>query len=149
MKNCKALADGLQKNGLELVTGGTDCHMLLANVKKPRGVDGERVAKLFDTFNISLNKNTVPGDKSAIVPSGIRLGTHSMTTRGFVEKDFYEVANFINRGIDLVAAVKKECGGPKLLDFNRWIKKNAGSDDRIVKLKKEVTDFCNQFPYVD
>lgn len=71
-----------------------------------------------------MNKNTIPGDKSAIVPSGIRLGTHSMTTRGLVEKDFDEVVNFIDRGINLVKDVKKECGGPKLLDFKKWLNKN-------------------------
>ena len=95
--------------------------MVLANVKV-KGVDGERVAQLFDKVNISLNKNTIPGDKSAIVPSGIRLGTHSMTTRGFVEKDFTEVANLIGRGVEVVKQVKKECGGTKLVDFKKWLK---------------------------
>jgi glycine hydroxymethyltransferase len=148
LKNIKVLGETLEKKGFKLATGGTDLHLILVNVKT-KGVDGERVAQLFDYINISVNKNTIPGDKSAIVPSGIRLGSHCMTTRGLVEKDFVEIGSFIDRGIDLVKAVKDECGGTKIVDFKNWLKKAGGSDPRFTKLKDEVTKFSNQFPYVE
>lgn len=146
LKNIKVLGESLEKKGFKLATGGTDVHLILVNVKT-KGVDGERVAQLFDYVNISLNKNTIPGDKSAVIPSGIRLGSHCMTTRGLVEKDFVEVANFIDRGIDLVKVVKDECGGSKVSDFKAWLKKNGTQDPRITKLRDEIISFSSQYPY--
>jgi Glycine/serine hydroxymethyltransferase len=148
LKNIKHLGECLEKKGFKLATGGTDVHLILVNVKA-KGVDGERVAQLFDYINISVNKNTLPGDKSAIVPSGIRLGAHCMTTRGMTEKDFEEIANFIDRGVELTKQIKEECGGPKIADFKNWLKKNAQTDQRIVKLREEVISFCSKFPYVE
>jgi glycine hydroxymethyltransferase len=148
LKNIKVLGESLEKKGYKLATGGTDLHLILVNVK-PKGVDGERVAQLFDYINISVNKNTLPGDKSAVVPSGIRLGAHFMTTRGLIEKDFLDVGNFIDRGIELVKSVKDECGGTKIADFKNWLKKSGGSDPRFTKLRDEVVHFCNQFPYAE
>jgi glycine hydroxymethyltransferase len=67
--------------GYHLVGGGTDNHLVLVDVKKSRGVDGARVERVLELVNISVNKNTVPGDTSAMMPGGIRMGAPAMTTR--------------------------------------------------------------------
>lgn len=87
LKNAKRLASQLQQRGYHLVSGGTDNHLLLVDLR-PNGMDGARAEKVLEMISIAVNKNTVPGDKSAFTPGGIRMGTHAMTTRGLVEKDF-------------------------------------------------------------
>jgi glycine hydroxymethyltransferase len=82
--------------GYTLVSSGTDNHLILVDLK-PSGIDGARVQLVLDKLHITLNKNSVPGDKSAVVPGGIRIGTPALTTRGFTEADFVAVANFIDR----------------------------------------------------
>jgi len=73
MSNAKALAKGLLSRGYELVAGGTDNHLLLWDLR-PKGMDGSRVERISELCEISVNKNTCPGDKSAFNPGGIRLG---------------------------------------------------------------------------
>lgn len=82
LKNCKALADALLSKGYELVGGGTDNHLVLVNLKKSRaGLDGARVERILELANIATNKNTIPGDVSAMTPGGIRMGTPALTSR--------------------------------------------------------------------
>jgi len=78
---------------------------------------------LLEAVNIYTNKNTVPGDKSALVPSGLRLGAPAMTSRGLNDKDFNEIVNFIDRSVIIANNVKKEAG-KRVADFKAWIKKN-------------------------
>lgn len=68
-------------------------------------------------MNLAINKNTVPGDKSALVPSGIRIGSPAMTTRGCKEADFVETMRFIDRAVEIVNKVNKKSKGKKLKDF--------------------------------
>merc|ERR1719506_3143538 len=84
VKNSKAMCEGLQALGHEIVSGGTDNHLVLINLKA-KGVNGAKVETICDLVNIATNKNTVPGDKSALNPSGLRLGTPAMTSRGLLE----------------------------------------------------------------
>ena len=86
----------LMSKGYELVSGGTDNHLILVDLK-PAGVDGARVQSVLDLASITVNKNSVPGDKSAIIPGGVRIGTPALTTRGFKEDDFVKVADFLDR----------------------------------------------------
>ncbi len=86
----------LTELGYTLVSGGTDNHLVLVDLK-PSGVDGARVQNVLDLVGITLNKNSVPGDKSAVVPGGVRIGTPALTTRGFTEKDFERVADLFDR----------------------------------------------------
>lgn len=79
-----------------MISGGTDNHLILVDLK-PQGIDGNRVQHVLDMAHVTLNKNAVPGDKSAMVPGGIRVGTPAMTTRGFKEDDFRRVADIIDR----------------------------------------------------
>jgi glycine hydroxymethyltransferase len=91
MSNCKALCDEMQKLGYKIVSGGTDNHLILVNLKQSKGIDGARVETVCNKAMITLNKNSVPKDKSAVVPGGMRLGTPAMTSRGFKEDDFRHV----------------------------------------------------------
>lgn len=75
---------------------GTDNHIVLVDLR-PKGIDGSRVERVLELAHIACNKNTVPGDKSALVPGGVRLGSPALTSRGFVEADFDKVAEFVER----------------------------------------------------
>ena len=85
VKNSQALATRLVELGYTLVSGGTDNHLVLLDLR-PKGLDGARVEAVLEKAEITLNKNSVPGDKSAIVPGGIRIGAPAMSTRGLVEE---------------------------------------------------------------
>ena len=93
--NAKALAATLQEEGLDIVTGGTDTHLLLVDVRKA-GLTGKVAEHVLDEVNITCNKNTIPFDpESPFVTSGIRLGSPALTSRGFVEEDFVEIGRII------------------------------------------------------
>ncbi|SDL04370.1 serine hydroxymethyltransferase [Lacicoccus qingdaonensis] len=95
IKNAQALAKGLTDNGLRVVSGGTDNHIVLVDVKS-FGLTGKQAEEALDEIGITCNKNTIPFDKeSPFVTSGLRLGTPAMTTRGFKEKDMEEVAKLM------------------------------------------------------
>ena len=95
VKNAKAFAEGLKAEGFRLVSGGTDNHLILVDVRN-KNLTGKEAEKLLDTIGITCNKNTIPFDPaSPFVTSGIRLGTPAATTRGFKEEDFKEVASIM------------------------------------------------------
>lgn len=96
VKNAKALANAMQQNGFELITGGTDNHLILTDVKKSFDVDGDEVQIALDKVGITVNKNAIPDDPlPAFRPSGIRLGTPAITTKGFKEADMVKIAEWI------------------------------------------------------
>lgn len=145
-KNAKALADKLLELGYTLVSGGTDNHLVLVDLK-PSGVDGARVQKVLDEASITLNKNSVPGDKSAVVPGGVRIGTPALTTRGFTESDFIKVAEFIDRGCKIAVDLKKNTPGDgKLRAFNKYLNEQGGQRSDLKQLKEDVEKFASQFP---
>jgi glycine hydroxymethyltransferase len=95
ISNAKRLADSLQKEGLKLVSGGTDNHLLLVDVQS-LGLTGKVAEKVLDEIGITVNKNTIPYDpQSPFVTSGIRIGTAAVTSRGFGEADMDEIASII------------------------------------------------------
>ena len=95
VKNAKAFAEGLKTEGFRLVSGGTDNHLILVDVRN-KNLTGKEAEKLLDNIGITCNKNTIPFDPaSPFVTSGIRLGTPAATTRGFKEEDFKEVASIM------------------------------------------------------
>eukprot|EP00898_Chlorokybus_atmophyticus_P001969 jgi/Chlat1/2773/Chrsp187S02949 len=148
IKNCAAMAARLQEKGYKLVSGGTDNHLILVDLR-PTGVDGARAEAVLDLAHITLNKNSVPGDKSAVVPGGVRIGTPALTSRGFTEEDFVKVADFIDRGIQLALAAKKSTPGekPKLADFKEYIlSPDCKERDAILALKAEVEALATSFP---
>ncbi|MBR4949384.1 MAG: serine hydroxymethyltransferase [Clostridia bacterium] len=95
VKNAKALGEGLLAEGFDLVSGGTDNHLLLVDLRK-FGITGKELSNRLDEVNITANKNAIPNDpESPFVTSGIRLGTPAVTTRGFNEEDMIEIAKLI------------------------------------------------------
>ena len=122
--NAKVLADTLRDNGFRIVSGGTDNHLLLVDVKSSIGMTGKEAETLLDTINITINKNTIPYDsEKPFITSGIRLGTPAMTTRGFGCEDFVKVGNIIS-----------EC------------LKNKDDKKVLRRLKKEVLELTDKHP---
>ena len=99
-----------------MTSGGTDNHLWVADMR-PKGTDGSRVETVLDHVGIAINKNTVPGDKSPLFPSGIRLGSPAMTTRGCKEADFIEIMKLIERATAIAVAIANKSTGTKLKDF--------------------------------
>ena len=144
--NARALARRLTELGYTIVSGGTDNHLILVDLK-PSGIDGARVQTVLDLVSITLNKNSVPGDKSAIVPGGIRVGTPALTTRGFIEQDFEKVADFIHRGVEIAKSIKEATPQPaKLADFVAFANSEGPSRPDVQALKQEVEEFASVFP---
>jgi len=144
VSNAAALAQRLSQLGYSLVSGGTENHLVLVDLK-PKGVDGARVETILDLCQITLNKNSVPGDRSAIVPGGIRIGAPALTTRGFVEEDFEKVADLVHRGIQIAVDLKARTPGEgKLKDFKAFVK--SQSFPEIDALKADVNEFALAFP---
>ena len=79
---------------MKLITDGTDCHLIMWDVR-PHGLTGSKVDKVLDTMHITTNKNSVVGDRSAINPGGIRIGTPAMTTRGMREPEMVRICTFL------------------------------------------------------
>ena len=96
ISNSKAMCNEFKKLGVKIITGDTDNHLMLIDVKSSFGLTGKEAEKILDEINITVNKNTIPYDsESPMVTSGIRVGTPAMTTRGFKEEEFIEVADII------------------------------------------------------
>ena len=112
IKNAKALEESLKEEGFRLVTGGTDNHLLLIDVKSSCGITGKKAQRLLDEINITANKNAIPFDtEKPFKASGIRVGTPAMTTKGFKEDDFREVGKIIAYRLknEETDEVKNEC----------------------------------------
>ncbi|KAK3234904.1 Serine hydroxymethyltransferase 3, chloroplastic [Cymbomonas tetramitiformis] len=142
-KNCSAMADRLIELGYDLVSGGTDNHLVLVDLKN-KGIDGARVETVLDACHITLNKNSVPGDTSALVPGGIRIGTPAMTTRGLKEEDFVVVADLIDRGVKIATEVKAAAAGPKLKDFKECLA--SSPPEALAQLEEDVFTLARPFP---
>ncbi len=122
VKNARALADELMNQGIRLVTGGTDTHLILADLQK--FCVGKEAESALDEVGITVNKNMIPFDpKTPFNPSGIRLGTPAITTRGMKESEMKEIGRFI-------ATVVKNHDNPAVKE----------------KIKQEVLELCKQFP---
>merc|ERR1712210_316499 len=107
VKNAQRLAEGLLKLGYNIVTGGTDCHIVHVDLKRsPVAISGAKGELVLEEVNVSCNKNTVPGDKSALNPSGVRLGTPALTTRGMKTEDMETVVKFLHRAFQLGVEVQ-------------------------------------------
>ena len=122
------LAEDLMKRGHKLVTNGTENHLLVMNVRD-LGLTGSKYEKLCDQVHITVNKNTILGDKSAVTPGGIRIGTPAVTSRGYYEKDILEVSRYLDEVAKLAVDIQKQ-SGPKLAAFSKMI----GEDERVKAL---------------
>lgn len=151
MANSQVLANAMMEKGYSLVSGGTDNHLCLTDLR-PQGVNGGKVERVLELSNIALNKNTVPGDVSALNPGGIRMGTPALTSRGMEGDDFKDVAEFVHRGICIAKDIQAHAGTKKLVEFRKHLNASVeeGGDDKfgVNNLKQEVIEFAKQFPTV-
>ena len=121
VKNAKRLAEELQKRGFKLVTGGTSNHLILADIHSSFGIDGKEAEIAMDKIGLTLNANAIPNDPlPRFRPSGIRLGTPAVTTRGAKEDDMEKIAEWMRQSID-----------------------NRDNDDALAEFRKEVVEFCH------
>jgi glycine hydroxymethyltransferase len=141
VKNCRAMAEALTKMGYKLAGGGTDNHLILLDVR-PFALTGSKVEKVAERVSMSLNRNCVAGDKSALAPGGVRIGTPAMTTRGMLEEDFIKVAGFIDRIVKICVEIQ-ERKGKKLVDFEKGIDEHEG----VALLRKDVEAVGVSLPY--
>lgn len=122
--NAQVLADEMQKLGFELVTGGTSNHLILADVNKSFGIDGKVAESALDAIGLTVNANMVPDDPlPPFRPSGIRLGTPAITTRGFKREDMAQIADWMKQAID-----------------------NRDNPAKLAELCEEVTTVARKFP---
>jgi len=123
LENAKILAKSLENGGLRLVSGGTDNHLMLVDLR-PKGITGKVVEKALDKAAITVNKNTIPFDpEKPFVTSGIRLGTPALTTRGMGTAEMEIIGGFINEAID-----------------------NVDNEDHLEKIRGKVVELCRKFP---
>ncbi len=126
VKNAKILGDVLKQRGLDLVSGGTDTHLLLVDLR-PKGLTGDVVAQKLEEAHITCNKNAIPFDpQPPKITSGIRVGTPAGTTRGFKEKEFTLIGNWIGDIIDALAA--------------------GNAEKTIEEIRQKVLVLCEKFP---
>lgn len=143
VKNAKRLSDGLIKRGYPIATGGTDTHMILVDLRSQQ-ITSPNAEYILKMISIACNKATVPGDGSVYDPSGIRLGTPALTTRGFIESDIDVVVDFIDRGLQLSKEIAL-VSGAELADFTEA----CHSDhflNKIAAIRDEVESFGVKFP---
>ena len=122
IKNAKTLAQELQAKGFDIVSGGTENHLLLLDLRN-KGIDGDTLSKALNAVNIETNKNTIPFDTaSPLKPNGVRLGTPAVTTLGLKEQNMETIAEFISQVVD-----------------------NIDNLTKLTQIKNEVITFINQF----
>ncbi|KAL6240094.1 hypothetical protein BDW75DRAFT_235923 [Aspergillus navahoensis] len=145
IKNAKALENEFKAIGHKLVSDGTDSHMVLVDLR-PKSLDGARVEAVLEQINIACNKNSIPGDKSALTPCGIRIGAPAMTSRGMGEEDFKRIARYIDQAINICKSVQAELpkDANKLKDFKAKVA--SGTVPEINDLRKEIAAWASTFP---
>ena len=139
-KNAQAMAKRLMEHGHTLISNGTENHLILLDLR-PHGLTGSKAEKVFELSSITLNKNAVAGDTSALMPGGIRIGTPALTSRGFLEEDFVKVADLIHEGIQICIKVQEK-SGKALKDF---IPALEGNPD-IAALKQKAEQLATSKP---
>merc|ERR1712032_1214949 len=133
-KNAQALGTSLRNCGFDLVSGGTDNHLVLIDLRS-KGLNGTKGEITCEQASIVMNKNTIPGDKSAMNPNGLRVGAPAMTSRGLMEDDFKRIGEFIGQAVDIGVDVQKQTG-PKLVEYKKVL---IGSPPgKLLELKAEV-----------
>eukprot|EP01001_Neometanema_parovale_P004419 NODE_1622_length_1659_cov_95.992188_g1543_i0.p1 GENE.NODE_1622_length_1659_cov_95.992188_g1543_i0~~NODE_1622_length_1659_cov_95.992188_g1543_i0.p1 ORF type:complete len:464 (-),score=152.72 NODE_1622_length_1659_cov_95.992188_g1543_i0:204-1595(-) len=138
--NAQRLAKTMMGMGYKMMTDGTDNHLLLWDLR-PQGLTGSKMEKVMEAVSISVNKNSVFGDKSAANPSGIRMGTPALTTRGMSEEDMDQVAAFIDRSVKIAQAIQEK-EGKMLKNFLPALEK----DTAIAELREAVEAYASKFP---
>ena len=147
--NAKAMADEFIKQNITLVSGGTDNHLMLLDLSK-EGNLGAQLEYALDVAHITANKNTIPGDTaSPFYPSGLRIGTPAVTTRGMKEKEMRQIATWIVRIIHHIKDYKLPEDKTTRGTFMAQFKKTMDTDVLLTTIAKEVKQFTSQFPVFD
>ncbi len=147
VKNADALAKALIKGGAELVSGGTDNHLILLKCGKGRGAIVEIA---LDAVGLTANKNTIPGEPSSpFYPSGVRLGTPSITTRGMKVREMKMIAKWINNVLEIIKDEELPKGKKAKQKYLKQFTQDIANNTEIKKIKKEVIKFCKTFPVAD
>merc|ERR1712056_151723 len=139
--NAQTLAATLKEKGHKLASDGTDNHLVLWDLR-PHGLTGSKVEKVCEMASITLNRNAVHGDASALSPGGVRIGSPAMTTRGCTSEDFKKIASFLDRCCQIALKVQQE-KGKKLKDFEAGLDVNP----EVKALKGEVEAWASGFGY--
>jgi len=145
VKNARTMAKRFMDNGFKVVSGGTDNHLVLVDFRDKK-INGARVDLVLDDVSIAGNKNTCPGDKSALNPSGMRFGAPALTSRNLKEADFEKVVDFIIEGVHLAIDIKNSCEGTLLKEFKTKMASDATYQARLADLRDRVENFAETFP---
>ncbi len=146
VKNAKALASTLLDFDFDLVSGGTDNHLILIDLRN-KGISGTIAAYALEVANIVVNKNGVPFDtEPPFYPSGIRLGTPAITTRGMGEKEMVKIASWINRVMKEVEGEKLPSDREKRSDFVKAFRARADKNKKLLSIATEVRSLTSKFP---
>ncbi len=147
VKNSRALAKSLMDNGIKVVTNGTDNHLLLVDLTPLGKGKGIFAQEALDEANITLNKNTIPADPSSpFYPSGIRMGTPSLTTRGMKEKEMKQIGKWIS---EIIHEIKKYELPEDKKEINNYLKKfreEIKNNKKIHEIRENVIELCKKFP---
>jgi glycine hydroxymethyltransferase len=140
------MEEAFRNLGYDMVSGGTDTHLLLLDLRK-KNIDGARVERVLELINIASNKNTIPSDKSALIPHGLRIGSPAMTSRGLKEKDFEKIVGFIDQAVTIAINFNATVKGTRMKDFKEALGDGSGVE-QVVNLKRIVKEFSKSFPVV-
>jgi glycine hydroxymethyltransferase len=138
--NAKALAERLHSHGYKTVTDGTENHLVLWDLR-PQGLTGSKMEKICDLVNITVNKNAVHGDTSALVPGGVRVGAPALTSRSMKEGEFQQIADFLHQAATIALEIQKTSG--KLVkDFVVA----AEGHPEVKALREKIVAFATSYP---
>merc|ERR1711920_1105802 len=141
--NATALAAYMVGKGYKLATNGTENHLMLWDLR-PLGLTGNKMEKVLEKIHITLNKNAVHGDVSAMAPGSVRIGAPAMTSRGLKEADFVKIGEFLTKGLELTLKTQEK-SGKKLVDFLKYLDTDKETNEKLKKLQEEVEAFAGSF----
>lgn len=143
--NAKILASELIKLGYTVVTNGTDNHIVLWDARNT-GLSGSKLEKILEKCSISVNKNSILGDTSAVTPGGVRFGTPAMTTRGMKAIDMKQIAAYIDQVTKLAQKIQSGLSSKKLDDFVTSMETNTDIQNEIKAIKTDIENYASKFP---
>jgi len=138
--NAQALANGFTEAGQKIMTNGTDTHLILWDLR-PHDMTGSKMERVLELANISVNKNSLAGDKSMLNPGGVRIGSPALTSRGLQAAEFRHIVTFYLRALEICKRIQGAVG-KKLVDFVAA----AEHDTQIKELRADVIAFASSFP---
>ena len=147
VKNAKVLAEELMKKGIKLVSDGTDNHMILIDLTPYGKGIGVFLQEALDMAGITVNKNTIPQDPfSPYFPSGVRLGTPAITTRGMQEEEMKIIANWITQVVNEIKTYKLPESKEERREYRKKFREEMAKNEAILKIKQQVLEFSKKFP---